>query len=312
MTFQSKTNTITVGPGSDFVADSGAFFIKVLRDLALNPDAPIGLRNDWRTISTWLGSGDGELTPVDYERIGQAWRSYINRGVAPSVGLEKPFQQLARKEQAFGDVTTSVPPEVYKVFDRLMASDAEISEKRKHTPARPAPLKAPPADATGPRTLTGIARDELLRYRAYMPPPSWLTAGVLLSALFALAYSGVRSLLDGESFGGWVLNAAASQLGAAQIVLAPAGLILGIACGAFVYSVILRRLYFVCRCDVEPWRRLAFGTSAHWSYWIAVVPGTVIGLIALMILWSVMYQLPAHTEIGVRALRLFPALQAIN
>jgi hypothetical protein len=140
--FQSKTNTITVGPGSDFVVDSGAFFIKLLRDLALKPGASIGIRNDWRTISTWLGRGEEELTSADYERIGQAWRSYINRGVAPSVALEKPFQELARTKQGVRGGRDEVPPEVYQVFDRLMASDEEIREKRNYGPARPTRSKA--------------------------------------------------------------------------------------------------------------------------------------------------------------------------
>lgn len=157
MTFESKTNTITVGRGSDFAADSGAFFIKVLRDQALTPSAPSRLKNDWRSISAWLCRGDGELTPADYERIGRAWRYYIDRGVAPSIALERPFQQMSRKVDAIQAPHEDVPPAVFRVFDRLLASDAEIIEKSKRDAIRGVPAQPKPSDGDWRMRFVGLA-----------------------------------------------------------------------------------------------------------------------------------------------------------
>jgi hypothetical protein len=128
--YDAKTNTITVGVGSDFMADSAAFFVRVLRDLALEPGAASSIVKDWKTVAAWLERGDEELVATDYQKISAAWRSYVAQGIAPSVALGPFFKSQSKRarEERWG--RTRVPPEICGVFDRLLASDSEIMEKR--------------------------------------------------------------------------------------------------------------------------------------------------------------------------------------
>lgn len=140
MTFDRAKNTITVGPGSDFVADSGAFFVTVvLRDLAAKPNAPPQIRKDWDVIEQWLGSKGRDLTKEDELRVAKGWRAYIALGIAPSDALRPTFKHLSKgPEEERTKLLASTPPaEVLEVFERLLATTSEQS-KRNTTPV-PAP-----------------------------------------------------------------------------------------------------------------------------------------------------------------------------
>jgi hypothetical protein len=51
-------------------------------------------------------------------------------GVAPSITLQPIFDQFSEEMRSTGGPLTQPPVEVKDVFDGLMASDEEISEKR--------------------------------------------------------------------------------------------------------------------------------------------------------------------------------------
>ena len=85
---------------------------------------------DWKIVESWLGCTGRELTDDDCQKIGVAWRSYIARGVAPSVALEHVFKELSKKAREQSWKTEKVPPDLFRVFDRLLARDKEIQEKR--------------------------------------------------------------------------------------------------------------------------------------------------------------------------------------
>ncbi len=133
MTFHRATNTITVGPGSDFTADSGVFFVTVvLRDLASKSDAPLQIQNDWGVIEHWLGAKGRAITKDDEAKVAKAWRAYIALGVAPSETLRPVFQSLAHdKQQDRARYLADTPPgEVLEVFERLLATDKELNQKK--------------------------------------------------------------------------------------------------------------------------------------------------------------------------------------
>lgn len=134
MTYDKKTNTIRVSPGSDFLVDSGVFWIHTLKKLSKGANASQGLQNDWKTIESWLGCEGRELTEADEQKIGKAWRAYLAIGLAPSFALQPAFDFISNKykesaETRPGDVA---PVGVMDVFDRLHASEDEISAKRAH------------------------------------------------------------------------------------------------------------------------------------------------------------------------------------
>ena len=132
MTYDRKSRTINLDPGSDFMADSGVLFITMLRDLAKDPSAKQSARNDWKVIEEWLGCEGRELTPEDDEKIGKSWRAYLAIGVAPSHDLQPAYDQISKDYKASGqyDPKDKPPESVMDVFDRLQATEDEIKRKK--------------------------------------------------------------------------------------------------------------------------------------------------------------------------------------
>lgn len=87
MTYDHSSRSVVLDSNPDFTADSGAFFVNVLRDFALKPDAPKSIAYDWQTLASWLGCADRELTARDHAKIGAAYRTYLSLGIAPSKAL---------------------------------------------------------------------------------------------------------------------------------------------------------------------------------------------------------------------------------
>lgn len=137
MAFDPNKNIITVGEGEDFLADSGKFFITMLKkssaDPRLKPGAGGRLKRDWGIIETWLGCSGRELNQNDFDKIGKAWKAYIAIGLAPSFKLQETFDQLSEKykKEGYSFKADKAPTEVMDVFDRLMATEEEIKIKRK-------------------------------------------------------------------------------------------------------------------------------------------------------------------------------------
>jgi hypothetical protein len=154
VSFDSNTNTITLKEDSDLFADSGSFLLKVLKDLGGASGAPEGLAADWATVAAWLGCAGRELTQVDHEKFGLAFRSYLAQGVAPSVALEKSFKKVTLMAKVEEWPIVPVPQELVPVFKRMLASDRDIQEKRANDALRFATalksLGAPPSRRAAP------------------------------------------------------------------------------------------------------------------------------------------------------------------
>lgn len=137
MAFDPKNNTISVGEGEDFSADSGQFFVltlkKISEDPGLAPDH--GLKSDWRVIEEWLGCADRNLNEIDLDKIARAWKAYIAIGLAPSEKLQDSFDHQSHlyKKQGYSFERDRAPRAVMDVFDRLLATDEEIATKQKST-----------------------------------------------------------------------------------------------------------------------------------------------------------------------------------
>lgn len=133
MSFDRKTSTINFRdkPGlPGLIVDMGAQCVTDLRIDASTPGVPKELVEDWKIVESWLGCTGRELTDDDYQKIGIAWRSYIARGLAPSVALEPVFKEFSKTAKEQGWKSEKVPPDLFHVFDRLLARDKEIQEKR--------------------------------------------------------------------------------------------------------------------------------------------------------------------------------------
>ena len=134
MSFDKDTNTITLDENSDFLVDSGVFFINMLRQTSLAENAPDELVKDWQIIENWLGCENREITSTEEEKIGKGWKSYLAIGLAPSFKLQPAFDHYSKqyKESGFSFKEDKPPTEVMDVFDRLLATDKELSAKRTH------------------------------------------------------------------------------------------------------------------------------------------------------------------------------------
>ena len=134
MAFDKDTNTITLGENSDFLVDSGVFFMHMLQKTALAGDAPAEQLEDWQVIEKWLGCKGGNITPVEEEKIGKGWKAYLAIGLAPSFKLQEAFDFYEKqyKEADYSFKEDKPPTEVMDVFDRLLATDKEISAKKNH------------------------------------------------------------------------------------------------------------------------------------------------------------------------------------
>lgn len=130
MSFDRKTNTISFRDEPELIVDTGVLFVTELRNDAFTPGVPKELVEDWKIVESWLSCTGRELTDDDCQKIGVAWRFYIARGVAPSVALEPVFKDLSKKAKEQSWKTEKVPPDLFRVFDRLLARDKEIQEKR--------------------------------------------------------------------------------------------------------------------------------------------------------------------------------------
>ncbi|CAK0756678.1 hypothetical protein CCP3SC15_210014 [Gammaproteobacteria bacterium] len=91
---------------------------------------------DWAHIKDWLKIEDGqtELTKGpngQQEKFARSFEAYLREGKAPSEGLEKAFSQFKRwLLQIYKngrDLQAEISPEIRGVFDRMLATEEEIS-----------------------------------------------------------------------------------------------------------------------------------------------------------------------------------------
>lgn len=110
-------------------------FRRILEDMALHPDAPAQVREDWAAACAFVGTEvNGEWTVEQEEKWARAGEAYLMEGRAPSVELTGVFQtfrrwllNIYRHVSALGVKLTD---EMRGVFDRMLAT-AEQAERAK-------------------------------------------------------------------------------------------------------------------------------------------------------------------------------------
>lgn len=114
---------------STFVHESGHFFLEALR--LINTE-------EWSTVAEYLGVGpDGVLTVEQHEKFATEFEAYALSGKAPSLTLRAAFEKfrawlLSIYRKARG-LNVEVSPELRTVFDRMLATDAEILAAQRET-----------------------------------------------------------------------------------------------------------------------------------------------------------------------------------
>ncbi len=116
---------------STFLHETGHFYLKVVQDLASQEATPQQIKDDYQSILKFLENDGGEITVDQHEKFARAFETYLMEGKAPTQKLQKAFSRfrvwlvdIYRRISGLVQLT----PEVRQVFDRMLATDAEISK----------------------------------------------------------------------------------------------------------------------------------------------------------------------------------------
>lgn len=136
---------ITLGAKRDLstlLHELGHFYLEVMGDLAASENAPEQLISDMATIRRWGGAEDGKpLTTEQHEQFARGFERYLAEGKAPNPELQGAFARFKRWLIAvYKDLVrlnVELTDEVRAVFNRLVATDEQITAARQVAEAMP-------------------------------------------------------------------------------------------------------------------------------------------------------------------------------
>lgn len=135
---------IRLGESSDlttFLHEFGHLAHLTLESLATAQDAPKEFRSMWNNTLQWWGVSQeqwSQLTQAEREPYFEQWartfEAYLMEGKAPSLSLKEAFEAfkgwLKEIYRRVLRLDHNLNPEIRDVFDRLLATDAQIAEAR--------------------------------------------------------------------------------------------------------------------------------------------------------------------------------------
>lgn len=135
---------------STFLHESGHVFLEVFGDLAAREDAPATVREDFAATLKWMGVETRQGIKRDHhEKWARSFEAYLMEGKAPSAKLVAAFERfrlwLRNIYRTFSSLNADLNDEIRGVFDRLLATDAEIQRTKRAMGLKP--LFASPAEA---------------------------------------------------------------------------------------------------------------------------------------------------------------------
>lgn len=115
-----------------FLARSGQLYLDVLGDIAADPAASEQVKGDYATILGWLGvKTREELTTTLSEKFARGFEAYLMEGKAPIKPMQTAFdafkEWLGAIYKQLSALEVDLTPEVRRVFDRMLATDAELA-----------------------------------------------------------------------------------------------------------------------------------------------------------------------------------------
>lgn len=127
---------------STFVHESGHYFLDVLTDIGSRERVPKQIKDDIQTLMDWFGVKDlEEWNSLSFEekrqyheKFARGFEQYLREGKAPSSTLEKVFKSfkdwLMKIYKSAKDLDVELSPEVRTVYDRLLATDEQIKQRK--------------------------------------------------------------------------------------------------------------------------------------------------------------------------------------
>lgn len=129
---------------STFLHESGHLYLEVTKQVAERDGAPEQVRKDWQTVLDYIGAQPGEaISREAHEKFAKSFETYLSEGRAPSEELRSVFERFKSwllyvyrgAARAIG--LPAISPEIRDVFDRMLATDAEIAEVQRDPAVRP-------------------------------------------------------------------------------------------------------------------------------------------------------------------------------
>ena len=131
---------------STFVHETGHLYFRVMRDLSSLETATPQLKQDFGTITDWLGVTEeqqGEITREQEEQFARGFEAFLREGKAPTPALQQAFenfkQWLMEVYQSLLDLNVTLNDDIRGVMDRMLADvGVEVAE--------PAGVRPPPLE----------------------------------------------------------------------------------------------------------------------------------------------------------------------
>ena len=156
-TFDPATLEMVLGPNADattFFHESGHFFLQVLADIAVRPDAPAQIKADFDAVMKWFGiEGDDTRSPAQmwlsmtldqkrkyHERFAESVEQYVMEGKVPNRELAPLMRRFSawlkyvyksvQKFLASRPDAAQMPlnDDIRRVMDRMLATDEHIAQ----------------------------------------------------------------------------------------------------------------------------------------------------------------------------------------
>jgi hypothetical protein len=103
----------------------------LIRDAAL-PTSRKQLKDDLAITRKWLQVERAEnIGPTHYEQWARAFEQYLAAGSAPTASLDSAFEYYSKR--ALTDSRSPISDEIRGVFDRLLATDAQLHAVRRES-----------------------------------------------------------------------------------------------------------------------------------------------------------------------------------
>lgn len=120
---------------STFLHESAHLFLELFADIAERQDAPESVKQDWAKTLQWFGVTDrSEILTEHHEKWARGFEAYLMEGKAPSAELAGPFERfklwLKVIYKSVKSLGVELSDDIRGVFDRLLATDAEIARMR--------------------------------------------------------------------------------------------------------------------------------------------------------------------------------------
>lgn len=145
---------------STLIHESGHYWLDMLSQFAQMDSASDKLKQDWATVKEWLGVGDDNIiTEEQHEKFARGVEAYFLTRKAPAASLKSIFEKFRKwLTSVYKDVkelNVDLNDDVVRVFDHMLASEAEIEEYKQANQF---------AEMLEKSSVKGLSKSELDKY----------------------------------------------------------------------------------------------------------------------------------------------------